>query len=261
MLFRRIVFYALLVGSLSGLVLTAVQFWQVIPIIQNAEVYENQADPAATHSHDAGDSHPDHDHSGGDWAPQDGPERTAFTLLSNVLMGIGFALILLAAMVVMPVLGRDNRYRNGFSQGLMWGAAGYVVFWLAPALGLPPEIPGASAASLDARQAWWLFTVLFTAAGLAGLAFGKAPWRWAALLLLLVPHLVGAPHPPGGAFEGHAPEAVAALESLVHRFIGATAIANAVFWLVMGFAAVQCTQRIIPTSESGAASKMESPSV
>ena len=261
MLFRHIVFYALLIGSLSGLVLTAVQFWQVIPIIQNAEVYETQADKAAAHSHDAGQAHSDHDHSGGEWAPQNGTERTAFTLLSNVLMAIGFALILLVSMVALPALGRDKRYPHGFGQGLMWGAAGYLVFWLAPALGLPPEIPGASAASLEARQVWWLFTVLFTAAGLAGLAFGKSPWRWAALVLLIVPHLVGAPHPPGAMFEGHTPEAVAALESLADRFIGASAIANAVFWLAMGLAAVWCVQRIVPGRESGAASKMESPSV
>ncbi|MBT7943391.1 MAG: hypothetical protein HN719_08550, partial [Alphaproteobacteria bacterium] len=49
MIFRRIVFSALLVGGLSGLLLTAVQFWQVIPIIQSAELFE--AEPASTHDH------------------------------------------------------------------------------------------------------------------------------------------------------------------------------------------------------------------
>ena len=40
MIFRQIVFYALLVGSLSGLVLTVAQTWQVVPIIHSAEVFE-----------------------------------------------------------------------------------------------------------------------------------------------------------------------------------------------------------------------------
>ena len=44
MLFRNIVFSALLVGVVSGGVLTAAQFFQVIPIILSAEQFE--AEPA-----------------------------------------------------------------------------------------------------------------------------------------------------------------------------------------------------------------------
>jgi len=210
MLFRRIVFYALLVGALSGLVLTAVQFWQVIPIIQSAEVFEAETSSApAAHAHSGQDGH--HDHSAAEWAPQDGAERTAYTFLSNVLTAIGFALVLMVAMLASARLRREAESPYDWRKGLIWGAAGYLVFWLAPALGLPPEIPGASAASLEARQLWWLFTVVSTAAGLAGLAFRKSPWRWIALGLVLVPHLVGAPHLPGGMFANQAPETAAAL--------------------------------------------------
>ena len=248
MLFRRIVMYALLVGGLAGLALTAVQFWQVIPIIQSAERFEAEPSSAPGHGH-AGDDHGGHEHAAGAWAPGDGVERTGYTLLSNVLTGAGFALVLLAAMVAS--LRFTGTTTLDWRHGLLWSAAGYAVFYLAPALGLPPEIPGAAAAPLEARQLWWLLTVVCTAAGLAGVAFVKSPWRWAALVLLAVPHVVGAPHSATAPFANQSPAAAAELEVLARQFIGATAIANAVLWLVLGLASVWAVRRIVSPAASG----------
>ena len=252
MLFRRIVLYALLIGGACGLLLTGVQAWQVVPIIKSAERFEHDGDEASlahTHVHasaSAGHSHEAHEHDANAWKPADGVQRTGFTLLANVLIATGLALVLLPAMVAT----RKNTTSGsvGWRHGLLWGAAGYVVFFLAPSLGLPPEIPGAAAAPLDARQGWWLLTVLCTAAGLAGAAFGRSPWRWFALVLLLVPHLVGAPHLAGEAFSGQSPEAAAELADLAHRFIGATSIANAVLWLALGLASAWTVKRIVASS-------------
>ncbi len=245
MVFRQVIFYALLVGALSGLVLTVVQMWQVIPIIQSAEVFEGAAMQATEDHGGAGQhEHTAHEHSADDWAPADGAERTAFTLLSNVLTAIGFALVIMAAMLASVMLKLTGAGRFDWRHGLIWGAAGYAVFWLAPAIGLPPEIPLAAAAPLGARQLWWVFTAVFTAAGLAGLAFGKSPWRWAALALIVVPHLVGAPHLSGSMFAGQPPETAQALEVLAKQFAGATAIANAALWLVLGLASAWAVKRI-----------------
>ena len=57
-----------------------------------------------------------------------------------------------------------------------WGLAGFAAFTLAPNLGLPPELPAMPAADLLARQAWWIGTVVATAAGLALIVFGRSPW-------------------------------------------------------------------------------------
>lgn len=243
MLFRRIVLYALLVGSVAGLLLTAVQVWQVIPIIQSAERFEGEPASAPAHEH-AGQQH---QHPAGAWEPAEGVERTGYTLLSNVLMAAGLALVILAAMVT--AVRANAATRLDWRHGLLWGAAGYAVFFLAPALGLPPEIPGAAAASLEGRQLWWLFAVVCTAAGLAGAAFGKSPWRWAALGLLVLPHLVGAPHPPTAVFAEQPAGAAAELTVLAHRFIGATAIANAALWLALGLASVWAVRRIVSSSD------------
>jgi predicted cobalt transporter CbtA len=48
MLFRNLVFSALFVGLISGGLSTAVQFFQVIPIIISAEAFEGEPAPATT---------------------------------------------------------------------------------------------------------------------------------------------------------------------------------------------------------------------
>ncbi|HXH01816.1 MAG TPA: CbtA family protein [Candidatus Competibacteraceae bacterium] len=214
-LFRRIVFAAAVAGLLAGVLLTLVQQLQVVPIILEAETYEvAEAAAPAAHDHTDGIAHDE------EWAPADGWQRTLFTAGGNVLMAIGFGLLLGAAYTLR---GQAVSVR----QGLLWGLGGFAVFFLAPSLGLPPELPGAWAAPLADRQAWWLLTVACSGAGLASLVFGHAWWlRLLGIVLLLLPHLLGAPHLPvrGGT-------APAALEP---AFIAATAIANGVFWLALG---------------------------
>ncbi|TNF99801.1 MAG: cobalt transporter, partial [Gammaproteobacteria bacterium] len=142
MLFRQIVFYSLLVGIVSGLVLTVIQTWQVVPIIQAAESYEEGGAGAVEVAVIPALEQAAHVHGGEEeWAPTDGFQRTAFTLLSNVITAMGFAMITMVAMVASLNLLRGGVNRLDWRHGLIWGAAGYVVFWLAPAVGLPPEIP------------------------------------------------------------------------------------------------------------------------
>jgi len=237
MLFRRLVLWALLVGAVSGLVLSAVQFWQVIPIIHQAERFEHEAPAGNAHEHEG------HEHGAGAWAPAEGAERVGFTLLSNVLTAAGFAMVMLAAMVASR-RGAGAR-GTGWLYGLLWGAAGYAVFFVAPSLGMPPEIPGAAAAPLADRQLWWLFAVVCTAVGLAGAVFGKSPWRWLALVLIVVPHVVGAPNLSTGPFSEQPAAAAAELEQLAHSFIGATALANAVLWATLGLASAWAMKKIL----------------
>lgn len=246
MIFRRTVLSALLVGALAGLLLSAIQFWRVIPIIHNAERFErvlplSTTEPAreaaqaldhGSHSVSMAPAGVGYEHLANEWGPAEGVERTSYTLLANVLAATGFALLMLVAMLVS--LKRNTTAKFDWRYGLLWGAAGYVTFFVAPALGLPPEIPGAVAMPLEARQLWWLLSVACTAAGLAGAVFGKAPWRWAALGLLMVPHLVGAPHYATNPFADHPPAAAAELAELARQFVWATAFANALYWLALG---------------------------
>ena len=254
MIFRRIVFSALLVGLIAGLLVTAIQLWQVVPIIQGAEVFEGGAPSPAplpgdingSSSVGAGDGNHDHtahEHSGDEWAPEDGLERSTYTLFVNVLNAFAFALLVLAGIMVSVKIKAVSQLR--WVHGILWASAGYIIFFAAPALGLPPEIPGMAAAPLQERQIWWLMTIILTATGLGIVAFTKSPWRFAALLLLVIPHVIGAPHPGGTMFAGHPAEAVAQLEKLASQFITATAIANAILWLSLGLASIWAARRYL----------------
>jgi cobalt transporter subunit CbtA len=243
MLFRKIVIHALLIGFIAGLTLTVAQIWRVIPIIKVAETYEIK--PALTAIGDLtvyDHSSSEHVHDVNAWEPQDGLERTSYTLLSNLLIAFGFALFVLVIMIARDS-GNSSSGLN-WKSGLLWSAAGYCIFFLAPSLGMPPEIPGSASAPLEARQMWWLITVLCTAGGLAGFAFNRSNWRWGSLGLLLVPHLLGAPRPLLDQFANQPAETAAQLAVLSEQFIASTAIANAAFWIALGLVAVWSAQRI-----------------
>lgn len=224
-MFRSMVLAALGVALVAGLVLSAVQVFQVSPIIYAAETFEIQQ-PEVAHTHDDGHTH-DHDA----WAPADGIERIGYTALSNFLSAFGFALILMASMFT-----AKDKAQLGISwrRGILWGLAGYATVFLIPAIGLTPEIPGMEAAALDGRQSWWILAVLSTGLGFASLTFLPGVRKACALLFFAAPWIVGAPHPEMHGFAHPDPQALASLEALQAQFVYATAIANAVFWVVLG---------------------------
>ena len=118
--------------------------------------------------------------------------RNGLTVLFTGLIYVAYGLFLTAAYQVAEALGKPVTPQ----QGILWGLAGYAAFQLAPAMGLPPELPGTVAADLQLRQAWWLGTVLATSAGLAVMAYGRNLVSGAVgAVLLAAPHVIGAPHP------------------------------------------------------------------
>lgn len=238
MLFRRIVLCALLVGALAGGLLTAVMQWQVSPIIAAAEVFERAAEAPATlsHAHAGGASHV-HADGGADtavWQPADGKERLLWTLAANIASGVGFSLVLLPLMALWDA--RHAVPRVNAVRGLCCGLAGYVSFFVVPALGIVPEIPGAEANGLAGRQGWWLLAAGCAASAFAVPAFLRHRWRWLALGLLALPFIVGAPPRVGDSFAGFPPEIAADMRRLATDFIAASALAMAAYWLALGAA-------------------------
>jgi cobalt transporter subunit CbtA len=240
-MFQRIFATALGAGVAVGLIVAILQHVALVPLILEAEKYESgKLTVQHKHKHtqrpatDIGarvalalpaviGSAQAHNHEpAAASAEEDSPLRAVFTFIATTLTAIGFALLLVGAYAVS---GRQVDAR----EGLLWGIAGFAAFSLAPAFGLPPELPGSVAAELTVRQVWWVGTMAATLAGIGLLVFMPRPWAIAlAVVLLVAPHLIGVPHPREGA--GPVPPELAA--TFAARSLGA----NAVLWALLGLA-------------------------
>lgn len=225
---KNLILSAAAAGVAAGILTAVIQEVTTTPIILEAEKYENSAaatEPgaAAAASSEAAPAETAVAPAASEaWSPTEGIERTLFTTLGTTVAGVGFGLALLGAMALAgsPISGRT---------GLVFGVAGFAAVVLAPALGLPPEIPGSGAAALGARQAWWLFTVSATAAGLAGLLLTRnLALQIGGVVLIALPHIVGAPRPE--SFISTAPA------ELAGHFAATSLAVTAIFWAVLGYA-------------------------
>ena len=237
---KTLILSAAAAGLAAGLLTAVVQHVTTTPIIIEAETYESgsaagppghmpaaasAAVPAELAENTAGPE--------AEWDPDNGFERTLYTSLSTTLVGVGFGLALLGAMVLAGV-------RIEARTGLAFGMAGFVAVALAPALGLPPEIPGSGAAALEARQIWWCATVAATAIGLAGLLLTRNfALQAGGAVLIALPHIVGAP--PPSEFVSTAPA------ELAGHFAAASLAVTAIFWAVLGFASGAFYERLART--------------
>ncbi len=229
----RIFSAAVIAGGVAGLLLAAIQHFTVAPMIHEAETYETGVadsghDQANDHDRQSAGSGGGHAHDGEAWAPQDGFERSFFTFANTMIIGIGFALLLVACYAIRTMVSESRmiQSRVNWRWGILWGLGGFAAFHLAPALGLPPELPGAAGGDLSARQVWWWLTVALTGGGLLALAFMPGFTRWLGLALIAIPHLLGAPQPDSHA--GLAPP------ELARAFVVASLVTNAIFWAVLG---------------------------
>src|ERR1043166_536509 len=218
--FRAIVFTAVVAGAVVGVVVTLAQYFGTVPLILKGEVYKKSGETAAKSAPGAGHEHDGDAHDAAGWQPQEGFERNAFTAAANVLTAIGFALLMAG---IFALRGRPCTWY----EGLLWGLSGFIVFTVAPGLGLPPELPGVPAAPLETRQLWWVATAAATAAGLALLFLRKSPWAAVlGLCLIAVPHVIGAPHLE------HVHTDVP--DALSRQFVAAVTLTSLLFWTLLG---------------------------
>lgn len=229
---KSIILSAFGAGLLVGVILTGAQFATTGPLILQGEVFEKAAEPApaaepATEEH-AGAAAATHDE--GAWEPADGFERSAYTLVANLLMGVAVSAILLGVMTLKggPIDAR---------RGVIWGIGGFFAASLLPALGLAPGMPGTVAAEITSRQIWWLGTAAASAVAIALVVFGST-WLWkaAGIALAAVPHLIGAPQPP--TLEAAYPAGLGA------QFVVASLAVSALLWALSGLCSAFLYQRL-----------------
>lgn len=233
----RVLWVGLLAGIVAGLLIAILQQVTTTPLILLAETYEEKSAPAPAapaakaHDHDA------HDHG---WIPGEGLPRFFFTAVTTIATAIGISFLLIAGMIFAGDAIEERR-------ALAWGIAGFVATGLAPAAGLAPELPGSAAGELLARQIWWIGTAVATAVALWGFLRMQHPAaRLGAIVLLLAPHVIGAPH--AHAFESKVPAEVAA------QFAALSLVLQGLLWMLAGIAVGLLWPRFAPHPASQPAS-------
>lgn len=200
----RVLTTGLIAGLVAGLAVAALQHFTTTPLILAAEVYET-----AQHAHEGADAGP----------ALSGLSRTAATGVATIAVSIGYALILLAAMLLSGDAIAPRR-------AALWGACAFAATGLATSLGLAPQLPGMAETELVARQIWWLATALATGAGLfALLRLDSAVAKIAGVLLTIAPQFF-APQPA-------TPESTAPAE-LAARFAASSLAVQAISWALAG---------------------------
>src|SRR5947209_14802268 len=239
---QRVLKAGFLAGLVVGLAVAVLQQFTTSQLILQGEVDEKAAhdhhaalkSPAPpimlVHDHgaSAAASEPEEEDEG--WQPANGWQRVTATSIATIATSIGYALILIAAMLAagVPIVPRI---------ALLWGIAAFAATSLAPALGLSPELPGSAGAPLLSRQIWWIITSLCTAGGLFLLArIEYTTAKIVGVVLILAPHIVGAPQTP--KFKSRAPAELAA------QFASTSLVVSAVLWALLGLAVGYAWQRV-----------------
>ncbi|NIZ14752.1 CbtA family protein [Phaeobacter sp. HF9A] len=214
-MFSRILTSALFAGAVAGLIIALLQLFFVQPVLLHAELYESGAlvhfgaDPVTAHPELPG--------------LFDEPMRNLLSVLFTMLTYTGYALLMVALMSIAEGRGHAITARSG----ILWGLAGFVTFHLAPGFTLAPEVPGVAAADVGARQIWWFATVASAGLAMWLIAFGSNIVAYAvAALLLLAPHVIGAPEPD--VFTGPVPTEIGALFAARAFGVGLAA------WVLLG---------------------------
>jgi cobalt transporter subunit CbtA len=217
----RILLAALAAGLLAGILMTPVQYRQIVPIILHAEEFEGGK---AAHDHAAAPPASEASHEHG--AVAAGAEEPLLlgrfwnTVMANLVTGAGFALLMAGVSLLSGVSVR-------FSTGLAWGVAGWLAVQFMPGIGLPPELPGFPYVDLTMRQYWWTAAVAASVTGLSLLFLQRNNlWRTAGIVLMLAPHVYGAPQPADISAEVPA--------YLAAEFVMAALSTTLFFWLALG---------------------------
>ena len=212
---KHILTSAVFAGVAVGVIAAVLQFCLVTPLLLEGELYETGA---RVHFSVDGSTQSDAGH------------PALFTDPMRDLMSIGFNMVTFTAFALFLAIGFALTERGGHEvtarKGLIWGIAAFIAVQLAPAMGLPPELPGTVAADVELRQIWWICTVLATAVGLGLIAFGSTLAGIGGAALIASPHIVGAPHLD--TYFG-----VAAPELSAH-FATASLGTSAVAWALLG---------------------------
>ncbi|MDG2313235.1 MAG: CbtA family protein [Alphaproteobacteria bacterium] len=219
----------LFAGFITALIYSVIQSVTVTPLIYEAEQYERVS---SIDDRSIKAANTDKDIYFGEEI-----KRHFLTLLTNIVAAIGFAFLIVAGFVL-------SKRKINFTEGMWWGLSGYIIFILAPALGLPPEIPGSISSPVEGRQIWWVSTIAATTIGIGiGFFIKNIYVRFICILIITLPHLIGPPNIPD-IKPGLVP-----LE-LASHYVVWTLFTSLVFWLILGASSGLIYKRLTASSKN-----------
>ena len=209
----KIILATLLAGLCAGFIMSGIQHYKLVPLIATAESFEKPETECVQ-------TMPGMDMCGESWMPAEGFQRVAATTATTMLVGAGYALLLAGISLVtgLPITKQN---------GLIWGLCGFLAICLAPAAGLPPELPSMPVADLHMRQIWWVATAASTGLALYLIAGRTESWaKPLAVFAIALPQLFSLPQP--------IPHPTDLAPLLAAQFVSASIAANAIFWALIG---------------------------
>ena len=215
-MFKNIFVSAVVCGAIAGVLATVMQMLLVTPLLMEAELFET-----GQSMHFITDGSPESPIKHVDiW---EDPYRHLMTLCFNLVTFTGFGFILIAAMAFFQKRG----FTLSKAEGIVAGVSGFIVFQLAPSVGLPPELPGTIGVTVGLKQTWWIITILSTTVGILLLFLGKYKVvSGAGIIFIIIPHLIG--HPKLETYFGVAPPELAA------EFASRALAVSLVTWIILG---------------------------
>jgi cobalt transporter subunit CbtA len=215
-MFKNIFVSAVVCGAIAGVLATVMQMLLVTPLLMEAELFET-----GQSMHFITDGSPESPIKHVDiW---EDPYRHLMTLCFNLVTFTGFGFILVAAMAFFQKRG----FTLSKAEGIVAGVSGFIVFQLAPSVGLPPELPGTIGVTVGLKQTWWIITILSTTVGILLLFLDKHKVvSGIGIIFITIPHLIG--HPKLETYFGVAPPELAA------EFASRALAVSLIAWIILG---------------------------
>ena len=215
-MFKNIFVSAVVCGAIAGVLATVMQMLLVTPLLMEAELFET-----GQSMHFITDGSPESPIKHVDiW---EDPYRHLMTLCFNLVTFTGFGFILIAAMAFFQKRG----FTLSKAEGIVAGVSGFIVFQLAPSVGLPPELPGTIGVTVGLKQTWWIITILSTTVGILLLFLDKHKVvSGVGIIFVTIPHLIG--HPKLETYFGVAPPELAA------EFASRALAVSLIAWIILG---------------------------
>ena len=215
-MFKNIFVSAVVCGAIAGVLATVMQMLLVTPLLMEAELFET-----GQSMHFITDGSPESPIKHVDiW---EDPYRHLMTLCFNLVTFTGFGFILVAAMAFF----QKRDFTLSKAEGIVAGVSGFIVFQLAPSVGLPPELPGTIGVTVGLKQTWWIITILSTTVGILLLFLDKHKVvSGVGIIFITIPHLIG--HPKLETYFGVAPPELAA------EFASRALAVSLIAWIILG---------------------------